>query len=122
LAKDKDDSALLEAEVANQIAMSTTRQCQLDLTAALVELEECKRSLAFQSEAEVIEYALSSVIKPGINYYKKHYLEEQGDLYKSKKAMEACQIFNPFELEKLPTATLELCADNLIYLDMPGIS
>jgi hypothetical protein len=122
LAEDEDDSDLLEAEAANQIAMSTKRQCQLDLTAALAELEECKRSLPFQSEAEVIEYTLSSVIKPGIDYYKKHYLEEQGDLFKSKKAMEACRIFNPFELEKLPTATLELCADNLIYLDMPEIS
>jgi hypothetical protein len=72
LVKDEDDSALLEAGAANQIDMSTTRQCQLDLTAALVELEACKRSLSFQSKAEVIEDTLSSVIEPGINYYKKH--------------------------------------------------
>jgi hypothetical protein len=85
LAKNEDKSALLEVEAANQLSTSTTRKCQLDLTAALVELEECKRSLAFQSKAEFIKYALSSAIKPGIDCYKKHYLEEQGDLYKSKR-------------------------------------
>lgn len=67
-----------------------------------------------QSEEESLSYA-KNIVKPAANYYISKFNTEGGDLYESKKALAAAQLFNLFFVKSKSVNALYLLADDLKY-------
>ena len=58
-----------------------------------------------------------AISKPTLNYYTSNYNDEEGDLFRLKRAARAIQIFNPFVLKEWNLESLKLLADDLVYFE-----
>ena len=57
------------------------------------------------------------IVQHALNYYICTFNQEEGDIYRLKRAATSCQVFNPFVLKEWNLASLEILIDNLVYFE-----
>ena len=70
---------------------------------------------------ELVAYG-KQIVQPAIDYFKKHFIHEDGDLYHVFKAARACQFLDPLILKELPIGELELLVDDLSYFQFDAFT
>ena len=75
-------------------------------------MEEWNKEFPNITVEDLIQHG-RSIAQPALNYYTRNFNQEDGDIYRLKRAARASQIFNPFVLQELDIASLELLIDDL---------
>ena len=96
--------------------------CELNALQAEQQEFHSKLSKFDQENSELMtidglkEYA-KKCIKPGLDYYEYTFNNEDGDLFRFKKACEAAEVFDPYFLSTTPQNIIEFKVRDLSYFD-----
>ena len=68
-------------------------------------MDEWNREYPNTTVEDLIQHG-KNIAQPALDYYTPNFNQEEGDIYRLKRAARACQVFNPFVLKEWDLASL----------------
>jgi Ribonuclease G/E len=98
---------IVEAKLEQRAAKAAEKKVKDESDEVCASFEKWKEKFAHPTPDSLMAHG-KSILQPAGDYYRKLFMEEDGDCYNIRKMSEAALIFDPIELSKLSDADIVL--------------